>query len=327
MFQPILLLTRLWPYIGLLASFVGFVVWNGGVVLGAFVHSQIAHLLTSIGDKANHVATIHLPQMLYIWPFIAFFSAPLIVPVGITFLKRFLKLLSLPLFPRLVWQYLLVATYSGLALAATLVIIKFNTIIHPFTLADNRHYMFYVFRYTILKHPLVRYILAPVYLICGYLVYLTLCSQSSTSSPTLKYKDHSKDSYDQLRRQGKATTESEGPTTSFVLILLITTALSLVTAPLVEPRYFIIPWVIWQLNVPSLPSQSSPPKPGTGAGPQGMSEKMMAWVKFWGWQGHDYRLWLETAWFLIINAVTGYMFLYRGYEWKQEPGNVQRFMW
>ncbi|KAH9209790.1 DIE2/ALG10 family-domain-containing protein [Leptodontidium sp. 2 PMI_412] len=312
MFQPILLLTRLWPYIGLLASFVGFVVWNGGVVLG---------------DKANHVATIHFPQMLYIWPFIAFFSAPLIVPVGITFLKRFLKLLSLPLFPRLVWQYLLVATYSGLALAATLVIIKFNTIIHPFTLADNRHYMFYVFRYTILKHPLVRYILAPVYLICGYLVYLTLCSQSSTSSPTLKYKDHSKDSYDQLRRQGKATTESEGPTTSFVLILLITTALSLVTAPLVEPRYFIIPWVIWQLNVPSLPSQSSPPKPGTGAGPQGMSEKMMAWVKFWGWQGHDYRLWLETAWFLIINAVTGYMFLYRGYEWKQEPGNVQRFMW
>ncbi|KAG4432984.1 hypothetical protein IFR05_011528 [Cadophora sp. M221] len=311
-FRPLLLFTRIWPYIALLASFVGFVVWNGGVVLG---------------DKANHVATIHLPQMLYIWPFIAFFSAPLIAPVGVTFLQRLLKLVSLPLFPRLVWQYIFVAAYTGLALATTLVIIKFNTIIHPFTLADNRHYMFYVFRYTVLKHPLARYILAPVYLICGYLVYLTLGSQSSISSHTLKYKNHSKDSDDQVRGQGKITTDPEGPTTSFVLILLVTTALSLITAPLVEPRYFIIPWVIWRLNVSSLPSQSTPLKSGNRAGPQDNSDRVVAWVKFWGWQGHDHRLWLETAWFLSINAVTGYMFLYRGFEWKQELGNVQRFMW
>ncbi|PVH83256.1 glycosyltransferase family 59 protein [Cadophora sp. DSE1049] len=314
-FRPLLLVTRIWPYIGLLFSFVAFVVWNGGVVLG---------------DKANHVATIHLPQMLYIWPFIAFFSAPLIVPVGISFLQQLLKLLLLPLFPRLVWQYLLAATYAGGALAATFVIIKFNTIIHPFTLADNRHYMFYVFRYTILKHSLVRYVLAPVYLICGYLVYLTLCSQSSTSPTALKKKESSKNSDDQPRTHGKTATESEGPTTSFVLILLVTTALSLITAPLVEPRYFIIPWVIWRLNVPSFPSQPSQPSPSrskSGVARHEISDKMVTWVKFWGWQGHDYRLWLETAWFLIVNAVTGYMFLYRGYEWKQEPGNVQRFMW
>lgn len=262
--------------------------------------------------------------MLYIWPFVAFFSAPLIIPVAVSFLYRLLRLVSIPLFPRLVWQYLLVATYAALALAATLVIIKFNTIIHPFTLADNRHYMFYIFRYTILKHPLVRYMLAPVYLICGYLVYLTLCSQTATSPATLKDKKTSEYDGDRPRGLGKSATESKGPTTSFVIILLVTTALSLITAPLVEPRYFIIPWVIWRLNVPSLPSQSSPPKPGRHAG---FSDMIIGWVKFWAWQGHDYRLWLETAWFLAINAVTGYMFLYRGYEWKQEPGNVQRFMW
>jgi hypothetical protein len=25
--------------------------------------------------------------------------------------------------------------------------------------------------------------------------------------------------------------------------------------------------------------------------------------------------------------VTGYVFLYKGFEWPQEPGKVQRFMW
>ena len=43
--------------------------------------------------------------------------------------------------------------------------------------------------------------------------------------------------------------------------------------------------------------------------------------------GYDHRLWLETAWFLCINMVIGHVFLYRGFEWPQEPGLVQRFMW
>ena len=38
-------------------------------------------------------------------------------------------------------------------------------------------------------------------------------------------------------------------------------------------------------------------------------------------------LWLETLWFLGINAAVGYMFLYKGFEWESERGMVQRFMW
>jgi len=38
-------------------------------------------------------------------------------------------------------------------------------------------------------------------------------------------------------------------------------------------------------------------------------------------------LWVELAWFLLVNYVTCWMFLYRGFEWVQEPGKVQRFMW
>jgi alpha-1,2-glucosyltransferase len=294
-------------------------------------------LLKSTGDKSNHVATIHLPQMLYIWPLIAFFSAPLIIPISLSFLQNLMSLLSIPLFPRLVRKYLLVSSYIVIALAATLLTIKYNTIIHPFTLADNRHYMFYVFRYTILQHPLARYILAPIYFICAYLVYLTLSSPWQPSPSSVMHtkisngriqKHPEKQPEKQPEHLENTYSEQEGPTTSFLIILLATTALSLITAPLVEPRYFIIPWVIWRLNVPSVTSRATTStakrSPKRVHSP---SDTVVEFIQYWGWKGHDYRLWLETAWFLLINLVTGYVFLYRGFEWPQEPGMVQRFMW
>lgn len=46
--KPVLILTRLWPYIALLASFAGFVFWNGGVVLGISLFSLLScHARTS----------------------------------------------------------------------------------------------------------------------------------------------------------------------------------------------------------------------------------------------------------------------------------------
>jgi alpha-1,2-glucosyltransferase len=275
--------------------------------------------------------------MLYIWPLITFFSLPLIVPIGISFLQYSLSLLQLPLFPRLVIQYVLVAASTILALVASLLIIKYNTIIHPFTLADNRHYMFYIFRYTILKHPLIRYLLAPIYLICGYLVYLTLCGPLLRyPGPKFKFENRGKgishpvaSGHSEYLVHEPSRKEQEGPKLSFALILLLTTALSLITAPLVEPRYFILPWVIWRLNVPSLTPNSdaasvvvSKPAENGARQDSGLSGRILASLN-----GYDYRLWLETAWFLLINAVTGYVFLYRGFEWTQEPGKIQRFMW
>jgi alpha-1,2-glucosyltransferase len=266
--------------------------------------------------------------MLYVWPFIAFFSAPLIIPMGVLFLQNLTSLVSIPLFPRLVRKYFFVSAYVVIALATTLLIIKYNTITHPFTLADNRHYMFYVFRYTILRHPLIRYILAPVYLGCAYLVYLTL-SGLAELHPRLRLQgeDSPKTIREKLQKPDIKDDEDGGPTTSFLIILLLTTALSLITAPLVEPRYFIIPWVMWRLNVPPLPTKANLRSRHRGKNNRYTSERFFDFVRYWGWEGHDYRLWLETAWFLLINVATGYIFLYRGFEWPQEPGKLQRFMW
>lgn len=43
---------------------------------------------------------------------------------------------------------------------------------HPFLLSDNRHYTFYVWKRIYMLHPLVPYLLVPVYIVCGWAWFL-----------------------------------------------------------------------------------------------------------------------------------------------------------
>ncbi|KAI1877725.1 hypothetical protein JX265_003733 [Neoarthrinium moseri] len=288
-------LKRVYPHIITMALFAGFVAWNGGVVLG---------------DKSNHVATLHLAQMLYIWPLFAFFSAPLFLPQALHVLQCVLGRLSskpakVPAKKGQKQEQPAKHNYPGIGLSAVLlvlslgiaaVIVRFNTIIHPFTLADNRHYMFYIFRYTILKGNTVRLALVPVYVLCAVLSWTALYRLAPATSKTSK-----------TGAPARRLSPSTSPRASTVILLLLTTTLSLVTAPLVEPRYFILPWVFWRLLVP-----------------QRMNARRTAL---------DWVLGLETIWFLAVNAATMYIFLTRPFYWRSEDGtvldggNVQRFMW
>lgn len=282
--RPVAVIKAVLPYVVLLGTFAAFVIWNGGVVLG---------------DKSAHVATVHIPQMLYLWPYMVFFSAPLVLPILLRPLVS-----ALPKQPReFVERYVAgSAAWSGpgvvvgvLFSACALAAVHFNTIIHPYTLADNRHYVFYVFR-IVLRHPYVKYAAVPVYYVCAWLVVQNLGAPSLSVQP--KATTGSK-------KQARVMKENESMQISWVVVWTAATALSVITAPLVEPRYFIVPWVMWRLHVPSLPT-------ATGKG---------------GPRSYDLRLVLETVWLLAINVGVGYMFLYRTFEWKSEPGNVQRFLW
>ncbi|KAF2398978.1 hypothetical protein EJ06DRAFT_531286 [Trichodelitschia bisporula] len=324
--QPHRLLLPLFPYLTLLAGFASFVAWNGGVVLG---------------DKSNHVATIHLPQMLYLWPFMLFFSFPLIIP---PFASRLIDAFRLPAPRRLANTGIFLAC-TGLALAA----VHWNTIVHPFTLADNRHYVFYVFK-ILRTYPLLKYLAAPVYVVCAWATISALGHSRAVAGggggkavsraqriwepkvieaevieakviepeiiepkvmepkvikPRVIGKEVAKAKT--VIRTSKDEPELEysqqQPNASFVLVWLAATALSLVSTALVEPRYCIVPWVMWRLRVASKVE-------GT-----------------WGYKWYDFRLVAETVWFYVIQDVTGKAFLHHGYEWASEPGAVQRFMW
>ncbi|KAI1474007.1 glycosyltransferase family 59 protein [Daldinia eschscholtzii] len=329
---------QIWPHLVVLTAFVGFVAWNGGVVLG---------------DKSNHVATLHLAQLLYIWPLFAFFSAPLFVPSLIGLAIYVLQVITgstkpgpasnnnpkktseanqstaLRAFNCIGSNHTLhsVLLLAG-ALVVTTLIVRYNTIIHPFTLADNRHFMFYVFRYTILRTWWLRYALVPVYMICGWLCWVTLQGNPSSTLPAQKRqwiltpfdtKSKALSSPPTSKRPssiGSPTIDvaTIPPSTSTALILLAA-IFSLVTAPLVEPRYFILPWVFWRLLVPAQPTF-----PVSRSGPT-------SWVSLY------LTPLLETVWFLLINAATMYVFITRPFYWRGpdgellDNGNVQRFMW
>ena len=302
------------------------------------IPSSLRSLANKQGDKENHVATIHAAQLLYLWPFLTFFSLPLLVP-SIKFFLLFLRNLitntfptykSVPLFkrqvPRGIYNFM---HYSNATIVVNLIIAT-STIIHPFTLADNRHYMFYIFRYTILRHFVVKYLLGPLYILCFYLCYTTLSSSFGipeianalrvTTPATKKLLVEVK------RRRNLHTLErGQVQTTSFFLIYFLATALSLITAPLVEPRYFILPFVIFRLHLPSLSFPTATTKAPTRF-PRTSKEGRDV-VRWYAWEGHDPRLWAETFWFAAINGITMWVFLYKGFEWSQEPGKVQRFMW
>ncbi|GIJ98613.1 glucosyltransferase [Aspergillus viridinutans] len=336
------------PYLVILAAFGGFVLWNNGVVLG---------------HKEFHTAGLHLSQMLYIWPYFMFFSWPILIfPV----INLVLPSSVIPAF----FDYGFTKKQKGLPkiltalviLPVMLAVVHFNTIIHPFTLADNRHYIFYVFR-ILRSHPAIKYAAVPAYFLCGWAVISAFGFSTAKPQPQfvpitkptelaaaqkgqLKETAHKKEKSERKSKSKKASQvtaspptqeqfspevlariqehlvqrqkqQQEAPRASFVLVWLAATALSLVTAPLVEPRYFIIPWVMWRLHLPPQPV----PVVYRQQRPRDEWEALHADL------ATNFSLFMETYWFLAINAATGYIFLYKGFEWPQEPGKIQRFMW
>lgn len=254
--------------------------------------------------------------MLYIWPYTVFFSAPILYPY---FLNLFVPQQWVPStlrsasikqrFPRILIALLIIAIMLAIA--------HYNTIVHPFTLADNRHFTFYVFR-ILRRHWSLKYLAIPIYYLCAWSTITALgepFTQPSSQAGARRVKQpHIKSSSPII----STTSPEQGQRANFLLIYLLATSASLITAPLVEPRYFIVPWLMWRLQIAS----SLPNAPVVRSGEPAPKDKAAN-----SWTSHDHRLWLETVWFLLVNAGVGYAFLYRGFEWAQEPGVVQRFMW
>jgi len=343
--------------------------------------------------------------MLYIWPLIAFFSAPLLLgsaAQAVGFTSRILTPGEIPVAqslsqqrgpgpdanahptkagassrrqqsPALVSAVRFFGTkqYVGPLIVGfhviAFLVVRYNTIIHPFTLADNRHYMFYIFRYTILRPGWVRYFLVPVYVSCARLCWSTLAGSCDSFDvdaeapdgqtrrlaiprpghintpfgstrmrslgrehrPTTPVADAKDDAFEALRTHGSAPFSSAAgpPLSSTAVLWLLATTLSLITAPLVEPRYFILPWLFWRLLVPPWKAHD-----GRGGalqlGPWRWPDRLVRFGR-----AYDPRLFLETLWFFLINAATMYIFISRPYQWKAADGSVmdggkwQRFLW
>lgn len=132
--QVRLLVTHLCGYVLVLVAFVGFVAWNGSIV---------------VGDKAAHTASLHAPQLLYFALFVLVFGVAVWPPLLPQVLHNV----------RAHWF-----RWAAVTAACTLAV-ALNTIEHPYLLADNRHYTFYVWNRFYGAHAAARFAAVPAYVL------------------------------------------------------------------------------------------------------------------------------------------------------------------
>ncbi|CAK5280061.1 unnamed protein product [Mycena citricolor] len=187
------------PYGFVLASFGAFVVWNGGIVLG---------------DKSNHIPTLHVPQLYYFVAFATAFGWPVLIsgqggPSGLVFAVK----------NRMFGSGLRILSTTLLVLAMGVTVHLF-TIHHPFLLSDNRHYTFYIWHRIYMRFP-APYLLIPIYIACGWAWFLRV---------------------------------GEKQTILQTLLLPLLVIPTLLPTPLLEPRYFLIPYILLRAQVAETPT-------------------------------------------------------------------------
>jgi len=171
-------------YILVGVGFLLFIKLNGGIV---------------VGDRSAHVAVIHLPQLLY---FSAFFSA-LSFAFTLPALDHFLTFLN-----KNKLTVIVAVIVMGL-------VVEFNTLAHPYLLADNRHATFYIWRRLLMRHWSVKFLVIPLYLASVWSI--ARCLRKSDLI--------------------------------FKLVFPVCLAASLVPQALLEFRYFIVPFLLVRLQV------------------------------------------------------------------------------
>ncbi|KAG0684241.1 glucosyltransferase [Pichia californica] len=191
------------PYIIVGLIFVGFVYMNGGIALG---------------DKENHILVPHLAQLCYCMTFIAVFTAPLWFSFSIFFDyldDNFFCINGLVF--NLAW------------IPSLFIFIQSFTIIHPFILADNRHFTFYIVRNFIIRTETSKYELLPIYHFSFYIVHKIFMQNCNV----VKGKNNN----------FKRTAASP----IMYYIYMICTFGVVCLSPLFEPRYYILPYIFFRL--------------------------------------------------------------------------------
>jgi alpha-1,2-glucosyltransferase len=192
-------LHRLWPLLVPVLSFAVFLANNGSIV---------------VGDKQHHSSVVHLAQLFYaIAAASAMYTSPLVNEglISTANMKQFLVYTQ----QQFATVRSAVASCAVLTLAAAA--LAYSSKAHPFLLADNRHYTFYIWQRWLGKGAVYRCALLPVYVYTAWSVLHRVCTVRSKL---------------------------------WTLMLVCVTAAVLVPAELLEVRYFTVPVLLVQLNSP-----------------------------------------------------------------------------
>lgn len=208
-----LLSVYLYGYILVILLFTSFVVWNGSIV---------------VGDKSAHEAAMHIPQVMirFVTPIN---RTPRLMQSMFSPQIFYFSLFSLVFGPSIAMHYLTASAQTfrsrwylllPMTVAAALFIYS-NTIVHPYMLADNRHYTFYVWNKFYGRYEWARYSLIPIYMLGLATLSHALANKSA----------------------------------GFILIYSACTFVSIALQQLIELRYFIIPFLVLRLHMAAVKSR------------------------------------------------------------------------
>lgn len=195
----------------------------------------------AIGDAVNHPISLHYAMFAYHSGYCALFAFPVLFACG-AFRPSSLQALSHTCRDQLrFWQWrILVAVLVGLF---TSLVVATGAKVHPFVLADNRHYIFYVYRKILLRGSAIRLALIPIYTGALFGLFSSisyLCAQAEsmltkkTESARIRMVGHIRMWY-----WFEVLTES---------VLALCIALCVVPSSLLEPRYFVPGWMLVALR-------------------------------------------------------------------------------
>ncbi|KAI3414248.1 hypothetical protein GPALN_011706 [Globodera pallida] len=190
------LIRRLWPSALLCFGFIIFMYLNGGAVV--------------LGDRSAHRPVFHVPQLLYFCAFAAASALPQFVLYCFWVLrngfgtKHWGAAISF-------WRFAAIVIVAGFALVAA---VHCCTLAHPYLLADNRHFTFYIWKRVFQRHWLVKYALVPAYVACAAFLWHSMDTNTVTK-----------------------------------VAFAVATSVCLIPAHLLEFRYFIVPYAVWRLHV------------------------------------------------------------------------------
>lgn len=154
-----IVMSRFWPLMVPVISFAVFVVWNKGIV---------------VGDKAHHAPVLHWMQPLYCAAYCALCMAPALWTES-PFIQNFNSRMQMKLvIPKPSLSS--VAFVIGITLC-----VRYGSLVHPFLLADNRHFTFYIWRRLINRSSWSRYALIPGY-VCSLYFLNSRLSESNQST-------------------------------------------------------------------------------------------------------------------------------------------------
>ena len=273
------LIRKLIVFVILFVGFIGFIIWNDYSIV--------------LGDKSNHVFSIHLAQILYL--------------VGLLILFKFLpNILDYKgFFAKITHDYIYSERYNITKLIIFLVIFfifqHYFTYIHPFILSDNRHYSFYFNRY-IINRKYIKYILTPL---ASFGLYFII----------------------------RETIYKNRLTLYWFISYFICCFMVLVPTPLFEFRYFILPIIIFLLNYlsPYLTLLSIIDeqifnrlqilyKKQNNITTLPLKNLIFYIIYYINWNHY-----INILLYIFIDCVTVYIFIAKPFTWND--GSIARFMW